>query len=241
MSLRHAILGLLSEGPASGYDLMKVFEISLDNVWAATQSQLYGELGRLADAGLIEVVAEGPRGRKEYALTEPGLAELRHWLIEVEPEQVRRSDMLLRVFFLGMVDPAQAGAYLARQGAVAAEQYERLSRIRPLTEGSERLSVYGRLALEWGLRASAMQREWAEWAAREIETAASGEATRDARTAQDGQTAQNTQNVQTGPGAAGQAARDARVARSRGGQTPDAERPDPGRETSEADRATADR
>lgn len=177
MSLRHALLGLLSsEGPASGYDLMKLFEVSLDNVWPATQSQLYGELGRLADAGLIEVVAEGPRGRKEYALTEPGLAELRHWLTEVEPERIHRSDMLLRVFFLGTVDAAQAGAYLARQGAAAAEQHERLSRIRPLTEGSEQISVYGRLALEWGLRASAMQREWAEWAAREIEAAA---ATRD--------------------------------------------------------------
>ena len=55
MSLRHAALGLLSRGPASGYDLLKVFEASMANVWPATQSQLYGELNKLADAGLIEV------------------------------------------------------------------------------------------------------------------------------------------------------------------------------------------
>ncbi len=42
MSLRHALLGLLSEGPASGYDLLKLFDNSLANVWPATQSQLYG-------------------------------------------------------------------------------------------------------------------------------------------------------------------------------------------------------
>ena len=36
------------------------------NVWPATQSQLYGELNKLADAGLIEVSDIGPRGRKEY-------------------------------------------------------------------------------------------------------------------------------------------------------------------------------
>src|SRR3954470_14899990 len=106
MSLRHAALGLLSEGPASGYDLLKIFEISLANVWPATQSQLYGELGKLADAGFVTVVAEGPRGRKEYAITDAGRAELHRWLIEVEPTPVaRRSDMLLRVFFLGVLEP----------------------------------------------------------------------------------------------------------------------------------------
>lgn len=33
MSLRHAVLGLLAESPASGYDLMKMFNASLANVW----------------------------------------------------------------------------------------------------------------------------------------------------------------------------------------------------------------
>ncbi|NED54550.1 PadR family transcriptional regulator, partial [Micromonospora aurantiaca] len=79
MSLRHAVLGLLAElGGASGYDLLKLFEVSLDNVWPATQSQLYGELGKLTDAGLIEVAAEGPRGRREYRITPSGRAELHH-------------------------------------------------------------------------------------------------------------------------------------------------------------------
>jgi PadR family transcriptional regulator, regulatory protein AphA len=105
MSLRHGMLGLLSEGPASGYDLLRAFEASLSHVWPATQSQVYTELGKLADAGLIEVTAEGPRGRKEYALTDAGLAGLRHWMVEVEPVRVHRSDLLLRAFFLGIISP----------------------------------------------------------------------------------------------------------------------------------------
>ncbi|MET8048415.1 PadR family transcriptional regulator [Streptosporangium sp. NPDC005286] len=180
MSLRHALLGLLSEGPASGYDLMKVFDASLANVWPATQSQLYGELGRLVEAGLIEAVAEGPRGRREYELTEPGMAELRRWMLEVEPKPLRRSDMMLRVFFLGVVDPAEAGAYLRRQGAAAAENHERLSRVPPYLGSPHLLSAHGRLALEWGLRFSALQHEWAEWAAREIEATVSGDRAPDA-------------------------------------------------------------
>src|SRR3954465_13594255 len=105
MSLRHALLGLLADGNASGYDLLKLFETSLANVWPATQSQIYTELTELAGSGLITVAAEGPRGRKEYALAHEGLAELRHWLTETRPQRNTRSDILLRVFFLGVLRP----------------------------------------------------------------------------------------------------------------------------------------
>lgn len=50
VSLRYAALGLLAQQPGSGYDLLKRFEISMANVWPATQSQLYGELNKLASA-----------------------------------------------------------------------------------------------------------------------------------------------------------------------------------------------
>ncbi|MER6514932.1 PadR family transcriptional regulator [Nonomuraea sp. NPDC001636] len=169
MSLRHAVLGLLAEGPASGYDLLKTFDVSLSNVWPATQSQLYAELGKLADAGLVSVAAEGPRGRKEYAITEEGRAELRRWITEVEPVRVGRSDMLLRVFFLGQVDPEQARAYLRRQAEVVGRHLEHMEAIKGFVEsGQDNLSVYGRLALEYGLRLGAVQKEWAEWAEGQI-------------------------------------------------------------------------
>src|ERR1700742_4136460 len=77
VSLRIAALGLLAQEPGSGYDLLKHFEKSMANVWPATQSQLYGELNKLADAGLIEVSDIGPRGRKEYRVTDAGHEELR--------------------------------------------------------------------------------------------------------------------------------------------------------------------
>lgn len=169
MSLRHAVLGLLSEGPASGYDLMKMFDISLANVWPATQSQLYAELGKLAEAGLVSVAAEGPRGRKEYAITEEGLAELRHWITDVEPVRTMRSDMLLRVFFLAQVDPQQAKEYLRRQSEIVTKHLEQMESIKDFVEsGQDNLSVFGRLALEFGLRVGTTQRQWAEWAEGQI-------------------------------------------------------------------------
>src|SRR6188508_3579467 len=80
VSLRMAALGLLAREPASGYDLLRTFEQSMANVWPATQSQLYGELNKLAADGLIEVSDVGPRGRKEYQVTDAGRTELIRWV-----------------------------------------------------------------------------------------------------------------------------------------------------------------
>lgn len=171
MSLRHAVLGLLAERTASGYDLMKLFETSLANVWPATQSQVYGELGKLAASGLLTVAAEGPRGRKEYAITDEGMAELRHWLTETEPERFRRSETLLRVFFLGVLTPVEATTYLGLEAARAAAGHAGLEQLEASVDwGDDQISTYGRLALEYGLRLTAMQEEWARWAAEQIET-----------------------------------------------------------------------
>ncbi|MEU0433540.1 PadR family transcriptional regulator [Streptomyces sp. NPDC006290] len=169
MSLRHALLGLLSERPASGYDLLKLFETSLATAWPATQSQIYTELTKLAGAGLITVAAEGPRGRKEYALADEGLAELRHWLTETKPQRNTRSDILLRVFFLGVLTPEQARGYLAELIELSDQGYQGLRRLEESVDWDDgNLSVYGRIALEYGLRFNAMRREWAEWAAGQI-------------------------------------------------------------------------
>jgi PadR family transcriptional regulator AphA len=169
MSLKHAALGLLSRGPASGYDLLQTFRGSLANVWPATQSQLYGELNKLAETGLVEVVAEGARGRKEYSITEAGLAELRHWLIDVDPVPARRSEVLLRVFFFNAIEPEQARSYLRKQAEQSAGYHEELDAIRQsIADQSGPLATYGRLTLEWGLRFTAMQQEWAQWAEKQL-------------------------------------------------------------------------
>lgn len=169
MSLRYALLGLLVDRPASGYDLLKTFDTSLANVWPATQSQIYTELTKLADAGLITVSAAGPRGRKEYTLTDDGLAELRHWLTEIEPQRISRSDVLLRVFFLGVLTHEQAKAYLDREAAQAAGAHADLKALEESIAWDESdLAVYGRIALEYGLRFAAMRQEWAEWATGQI-------------------------------------------------------------------------
>jgi PadR family transcriptional regulator AphA len=169
MSLRHALLGLLAEHPFSGYDMMKMFDTSLANVWPATQSQLYGELNKLAADGQVEVSAEGPRGRKEYALTESGRTELQEWLLSPEHTQVMRSEQLLRTFFLGNLNKEQGLAFLDGVATRHAGEIAALSQLDSSIDWDEGgLSVYGRLVLEFGKRFRTMQRDWALWAAEEL-------------------------------------------------------------------------
>ena len=171
MSLRYALLGLLREGPASGYDLMQIFRASLHHTWPATQSQLYTELGKLSEAGLITVGEQGPRGRKEYALSEAGLAELRHWLLDTKPERHPRNEAVLRVFLLGAVERDQAAEFLTWTSEQAAEDAAALREIEDSVEWTDAdLSVYGRIALEYGKRLETMKSEWAAWAAAQVAT-----------------------------------------------------------------------
>ena len=170
MSLRHAALGLLSRGPASGYDLLKVFEASMANVWPATQSQLYGELNKLAEAGLIEAADVGPRGRKEYAITDAGRAELHRWMTSPQDDPAFRSAQLLRVFLLDELPPAQAREYLQAVRAYADDELQRYEQIRDSHEWSDGdETFFARAALENGLRFTRMQSDWASWVLAELD------------------------------------------------------------------------
>lgn len=114
MSLDHAILGFLNYCPISGYDLKKVFDISVRHFWSADQSQIYRTLARLAESGLVtcEVVEQDSRpDRKVYFITPKGREELHRWMNEPLVMQPARSAPLIRVFFSGLEEDENALQY----------------------------------------------------------------------------------------------------------------------------------
>ena len=170
MSLRHALLGLLADRPASGYDLAKRLESSAGFAWSAKHTQIYPELNRLADGGLVEVAAEGARGRKEYRITDAGRAEVRRWLRETTPDRTQRDDSLLRVFFLWLLEPDEAAAFLRSEADVYRSFHQRLRELDAAIawDLDDPSDLYGRLALERGLRTSDALAGWADWAAGQV-------------------------------------------------------------------------
>ncbi len=165
-----AALGLLAQRPGSGYDLLKSFEKSMGNVWQATQSQLYGELNKLAETGLIEVTDIGPRGRKEYRITPAGRADLERWVMNPEANPPLREASLLRVFLLGEVSPDQARQFMTGLAEQADAESEKLEGVRDSIDWTDGDSMFfGRAALEYGLRRYAMEADWARWVIDEID------------------------------------------------------------------------
>jgi DNA-binding PadR family transcriptional regulator len=81
MSVRHALLALLSEGPKYGLQLREEFEARTGEVWPLNVGQVYTTLQRLERDGLVESddgEATGPQ--KGFQITEAGQAELAEWL-----------------------------------------------------------------------------------------------------------------------------------------------------------------
>lgn len=94
MSLRHALLAVLTAEPMTGYDLVKYFDGTVAFVWNAPHSQVYPELRRMERAGLISatVVPRGERATKRvYELTDAGMEELHRWVSELHPLQPERN------------------------------------------------------------------------------------------------------------------------------------------------------
>src|ERR1041384_1028625 len=90
VSLRHALLGMLAVRPGTGYELAQRFDESMANAWYASHSQIYPELGKLAEAGMVEVVGEGARNSRTYAVTPAGRDELRTWMLDTVPNRQQR-------------------------------------------------------------------------------------------------------------------------------------------------------
>jgi DNA-binding PadR family transcriptional regulator len=154
---------MLAQHPGSGYDLLKRFEKSMANVWPATQSQLYGELNKLAASGLIEVSDVGPRGRKAYRVTDAGRTELVRWITSPQDDPVWRRPDLLRVFLLDEIPVEAARAYVMAFAEHADSELKRLERLRDSIDWREVGDFYGRAALEFGLRHAAMEAQWGRW------------------------------------------------------------------------------
>ena len=168
MSLRHGLLGLLAEGPASGYDLARRFSEVLSPIWPAQHPKIYAELNRMATDGLIAVDSRGPRGRKAYRITEAGLAEIRHWLTDVDVDRTVRLEPLLRSLFFWLMDPDDLPGHLRQEADYYAERaafYREYARRKDAGEfGSSPQVQSMRITIEGAVRLYEALAGWARWA-----------------------------------------------------------------------------
>jgi len=117
MSVKHALLALLSEGPKYGLQLREEFEANTGQVWPLNVGQVYTTLQRLERDGLVVALGDDeelePGPQKAYRITEAGSAELAEWL-RVPPDlsSPPRDDLVMKVLIAVRVPGTDVSAVI---------------------------------------------------------------------------------------------------------------------------------
>jgi DNA-binding PadR family transcriptional regulator len=157
----YALLGLLSFGEEfTGYQLERRAAVSLRHFfWSPAMSQIYTELRRLEELGLVSHRArtsQEVRAQRIYRITESGLAELARWVGggPNEPPTVLKSLTLLRTFYGHLVPPEVLKAKVEEHRTWADRGLAELRQTREAVVARTRDDVRWRFAIEvidWGL------------------------------------------------------------------------------------------
>ncbi len=127
MSVRHAVLGLLTQRPRHGYELRAAFEalIGGEENWDVKPAQIYSTLTRLEKSGLVAEESVGQDAGPEkriYAITPDGLKTLQEWFADGIAPEHQRDEFFIKLMvglISGVADPYQLiqiqRAYLYRE------------------------------------------------------------------------------------------------------------------------------
>ena len=163
-----AVLGLLADGPLSGYDLAKRAQRSIGYIWAPAKGHIYAVLPRLVKQGLAtrRTVREGLRREKQvYRLTAKGERSLLACLDRDEPAGIE--PFLLKVFFGRLLSRDRVVAHVERHRREAADLLTEYRAIERELEGRES-AYWSQLTLRFGIARTRARVRWADEVLREV-------------------------------------------------------------------------
>jgi DNA-binding PadR family transcriptional regulator len=155
------ILGLLALGLRTGYEIKQFVDKTTRFFWAASYGQIYPELRRFEQQGLVASHAEpsGGRARTAYELTDAGREALIDWLSsDSEPGYELRDEGMLKLFFSDVL-PEQR---LAIVRAMRVRNERKLAQLRTLEPQVEHGPTGPALTLELGIGFTRWFIEWCE-------------------------------------------------------------------------------
>lgn len=169
MALKHAILVSLGDTPMSGYDLAKHFDETIGFFWRASHPQIYRELAKLRDKGLVsaqDVIQQGRPNRILYSLTEEGRNELLEWSRLPSSADSIKDDFLVRLYGLEYVDIKALREDLQQRMEGHQDRLARFKAIASSIKPKTVMELGRQRGLEIGLR---YEQEWAVWCAETLE------------------------------------------------------------------------
>lgn len=164
MSVKHAMLALLSAQPSSTYQLRKRFDASTGQSWPLNIGQVSTTLQRLERDGLVirgaEVEGDGGEagGGQPWRLTPAGHVELDAWWARpVIAEQRGRDELVVKLMLATVAPGVDIAALIQAQRAATQRSMHDLTRLRrELADGD----LVGRLVLDHHLFVSEAELRW---------------------------------------------------------------------------------
>jgi PadR family transcriptional regulator, regulatory protein AphA len=161
------ILGMVSFGKHTGYEIKQFVDRTARHFMAASYGQIYPELRRLEEAGLIAGAAQpsGGRARTVYELTGPGRRALEQWLAsDAELMYELRDEGMLKLFFSDFA-PARRSAILC---AMRDRNDRKLAQLHALEPEAANGPDGARLTLELGISFTEAINAWLDTAQRRL-------------------------------------------------------------------------
>jgi DNA-binding PadR family transcriptional regulator len=148
-----SLLGLLHDGPKTGWDLLQEVKAGLARFWNVTPSHIYRELNTLEQRKLIRAGKPGAREKRPFTITAAGRRAFTTWISEPPgPEQIRYP-MLVRLWFGRLIDDDTLVSFIESERAEHAQRlalYEDMHATDPHVDAVVRFGVhYERAVLEW--------------------------------------------------------------------------------------------
>jgi|APSaa5957512493_1039668.scaffolds.fasta_scaffold99353_2 DNA-binding PadR family transcriptional regulator len=169
----YAVLGLLSFGDKSGYELKQFADDSIRHFfWAPAKSQFYSVLKKLRLDGYLserDVAQESAPDKRVYSLTKQGREVLGDWL-ENSPAgmDVLKSPVMLRAFFGLEMSPSALIGQLESYRVEAVREQQQLAHWMESRDDSDSGFFKG-LTIKFGMGYKTAAIEWADEAIRDIE------------------------------------------------------------------------
>jgi DNA-binding PadR family transcriptional regulator len=148
--------------PRSGYEIKAVVDGSTRFFWATSYGQIYPELKRLSEAGLVQGIDSPTGGRKRtvYEITADGEEELKAWLRQPPETYEMREEGLLKLFFANALPPEEAVEILRAMRAHRLEVAKQLHAMEPVALSKE--DPFPLMVLRGGIEFTEWFADWCE-------------------------------------------------------------------------------
>lgn len=159
---RYAILGILLDGPSTGYEIKSLMKRSTVYFWRESDSTIYPMLKVLVKEGKVfsEIVYVGKKKKEVFSIAETGQAEFKAWLGSPTGSETPRNEFLLKLFFVA--DRKEMSRLFRERLEKTEKAYEEYKKIEERLESLDDFSMKAiRLkALRYGIAQLALEIQW---------------------------------------------------------------------------------